>query len=132
TLRTITRTTRPDSPSQPHASAPPAANPAHIPREVILMHANPSRLSRRAFTLVELLVVIGIVALLISVLLPTLASARFSARGVKCLSSQRQLGQAGMLQVQDIKRLQTTTDTWWFSDSQRSRSGLLTRTDKTD
>ncbi len=96
------------------------------------MHANPSRLSRRAFTLVELLVVIGIVALLISVLLPTLASARFSARGVKCLSNQRQLGQAGMLQVQDIKRLQTTTDTWWFSDSQRSRSGLLTRTDKTD
>lgn len=96
------------------------------------MPASHLRNPARAFTLVELLVVIGIVALLISVLLPTLASARFSARSVKCLSNQRQLGQAGMLQVQDIKRLQTTTDTWWFSDAQRSRSGLLTRTDKTD
>jgi prepilin-type N-terminal cleavage/methylation domain-containing protein/prepilin-type processing-associated H-X9-DG protein len=53
----------------------------------------------RAFTLVELLVAIGIVGLLVSFLLPTLNKARDSARTVKCLSNLRQLALANSMYV---------------------------------
>ncbi len=53
----------------------------------------------RAFTLVELLVVIGIIAVLIAILLPALNKAREQAKQTACMSNLRQMGIAATLYV---------------------------------
>src|SRR3954464_13275636 len=57
----------------------------------------------KAFTLVELLVVIGIIALLISILLPVLSSARRTAARTACANQLRQVALAAIMYSTDNK-----------------------------
>lgn len=58
---------------------------------------------QRGFTLIELLVVISIIALLISILLPTLQSVRETARSLQCATHLRSLGLGLLLYAEDYK-----------------------------
>lgn len=60
-----------------------------------------TRTSRKGFTLLELLVVVGMIAVLIAILLPSLTRARETAKRTNCLSNLRQLGIAFVAYVAD-------------------------------
>ncbi len=64
------------------------------------------RRNAQAFTLVELLVVIGIIAVLISILMPSLSKARYNANRTACMSNLRQIGIAMSLYASE-------NDGWW-------------------
>ena len=61
------------------------------------------RLRLRGFSLVELLIVIGIIALLLAILLPAAGAAREHSRRVKCMSNLRQLTAAWLMYANDNK-----------------------------
>ena len=79
------------------------------------------KLSKKAFTLVELLVVIAVIALLLAMLMPALNAARERARQIVCLANMRQLGMAthtyatttGYLPVFGIWGWPTGAYGWW-------------------
>jgi prepilin-type N-terminal cleavage/methylation domain-containing protein/prepilin-type processing-associated H-X9-DG protein len=57
----------------------------------------------KAFTLVELLVVIGIIAILVSILLPSLSAARASAKKIACAANLKQMGTAFHMYLSEHK-----------------------------
>ena len=115
---------------------------------------NHRRRRRTAFTLVELLVVIGIIALLVAILLPTLRKARQAAQNAACLSNLRQIGQGVVMYRTETGRLPffwvlrtpswgpvpqggTGSALWWTSFSQGGKTthpsisiGYMDDTDK--
>lgn len=79
---------------------------------------------RKAFTLVELLVVIGIIALLIAILLPALNRAREQAKMVQCQSNLRQIGQAMAMHAVDHKNRIPLAGVLWDGTQTATPQGM--------
>jgi len=78
----------------------------------------------RAFTLVELLVVVGIVSVLVALLMPVLGRARRQANGLVCLSNVRQFGLAYQREVAENKnRAPTVTGGSLYTLMSKMRPG---------
>jgi prepilin-type N-terminal cleavage/methylation domain-containing protein len=85
---------------------------------------------RKAFTLVELLVVIGIIAVLVGILLPTLSAARRAANTVACLSNVRQLAMAALLFAHEHNGyVPTSSDDQWAKANDPLRKKWAYRTE---
>lgn len=75
--------------------------------------------NKNAFTLIELIVVISIIAILMSILLPSLSKARQQVKAVVCLSNTRQIGFAFIQYSQEynnytMPNYAPSTDTYWW------------------
>jgi prepilin-type N-terminal cleavage/methylation domain-containing protein/prepilin-type processing-associated H-X9-DG protein len=66
----------------------------------------------KAFTLIELLVVIAIISCLVSLLMPTITTARQKSDSLKCVSNLRQIGVAGLLYANDHSQRLPLIEPW--------------------
>jgi len=92
---------------------------------------NRKRISKKpGFTLVELLVVIGIIAVLVAMLLPVLNKAKEAANCTQCLSNLRQIGQALFQYTADYSGCLPPGQTYQntYSTSANPATGLKTET----
>lgn len=98
----------------------------HFPERQFMMHASrllPAAIRRRAFTLVEIMIVVLIIGILLAIAIPNFISARETSRAKSCVGNLKQIDSAKQQAIMDNTLNEASTPVFFIDGTTATTSG---------